>query len=132
MFYDVSYIEVTPRYNGRKVAVELTDFSVFYTQDTVDNVAASLKNGKTKLVVENGKIIKVTKSEAGEVKTEPLTKDWTDWIDYWSVDFDFESKREIIRVQDPKPASLLSTGPAIMCLRTSGKVFGPKRTAPSN
>jgi DNA modification methylase len=102
VFYDVSYIEVTPRYNGRKVAVELTDFSVFYTQDTVDNVAASLKNGKTKLVVENGKIIKVTKSEAGEVKTEPLTKDWTDWIDYWSVDFDFESKREIIRVQDPE------------------------------
>ncbi|MDP3988316.1 MAG: site-specific DNA-methyltransferase, partial [Candidatus Levybacteria bacterium] len=23
---------------------------------------------------------------------------WTDWIDYWSVDFDFESKKEIIRV----------------------------------
>ncbi|HRT24760.1 MAG TPA: site-specific DNA-methyltransferase [Anaerohalosphaeraceae bacterium] len=102
VFYDVSYIEVTPRYNGRKVAVELTDFSVFYTQDTVDNVAASLKNGKTKLVVEKGKIIKVTKSKAGEVKTELLTKHWTDWIDYWSVDFDFESKREIIRVQDPE------------------------------
>lgn len=27
-----------------------------------------------------------------------LTGKWTDWIDYWSVDFDFESKREIIRV----------------------------------
>ncbi|MGH9799880.1 MAG: site-specific DNA-methyltransferase, partial [Blastocatellia bacterium] len=24
---------------------------------------------------------------------------WTDWIDYWSVDFDFENKREIIRVR---------------------------------
>ena len=29
-----------------------------------------------------------------------LTKHWTDWIDYWSVDFDFESKHEIIRMQD--------------------------------
>ena len=29
-----------------------------------------------------------------------LTKKWTDWIDYWSVDFDFESKREIVRVKD--------------------------------
>ena len=31
---------------------------------------------------------------------EVLTKTWTDWIDYWSVDFDFESKKEIIRVKD--------------------------------
>jgi hypothetical protein len=29
-----------------------------------------------------------------------LTKEWTDWIDYWAVDFNFESKREIIRVKD--------------------------------
>jgi hypothetical protein len=34
-----------------------------------------------------------------------LTKKWTDWIDYWSVDFEFESKREIIRVPINPPAS---------------------------
>jgi hypothetical protein len=34
------------------------------------------------------------------VTKEKLTKHWTDWIDYWSVDFDFESKKEIIRVKD--------------------------------
>ena len=34
------------------------------------------------------------------MKREVLTKNWTDWIDYWSVDFDFESKREIIRVKN--------------------------------
>ena len=34
------------------------------------------------------------------------TKTWTDWIDYWSVDFDFESKREIIR--RPKEIDLSS------------------------
>lgn len=28
------------------------------------------------------------------------TKNWTDWIDYWAVDFNFESKREIIRVKN--------------------------------
>ena len=33
------------------------------------------------------------------MKREILTRHWTDWIDYWSVDFDFESKREIIRVK---------------------------------
>ena len=35
----------------------------------------------------------------GTVSREVLTRHWTDWIDYWSVDFDFESKREIIRVK---------------------------------
>jgi DNA modification methylase len=100
VFHDVSYIEVTPRYNGKKIAVELTDFSVFYSQDTIANAAAGLKDGKSKIVVENGSIIKVSKSKIGEVTKEVLTKSWTDWIDYWSVDFDFESMREIIRIKD--------------------------------
>jgi adenine-specific DNA-methyltransferase len=30
-----------------------------------------------------------------------LTKSWTDWIDYWSVDFDFESRPETIRIMMP-------------------------------
>ena len=29
-----------------------------------------------------------------------LTEHWHDWIDYWSVDFDYESKKEIIKVFD--------------------------------
>lgn len=99
VFHDVSYIEVTPRYNGKKIAVELTDFSVFYSQDTVLNAASALRSGKNKIVAENGNIIKVSKSKIGEVTKEVLTKSWTDWIDYWSVDFDFESKREIVRVR---------------------------------
>jgi site-specific DNA-methyltransferase (adenine-specific)/adenine-specific DNA-methyltransferase len=50
-------------------------------------------------MVENGKIIKVSKDKAGIVTREVLTKKWTDWIDYWAVDFDFENKREIVRVK---------------------------------
>jgi len=45
--------------------------------------------------------VKVSKDKAGIVTRELLTKHWTDWIDYWSVDFDFESKRELIRVKRP-------------------------------
>ena len=29
------------------------------------------------------------------------TKTWHDWIDYWSVDYDYESKREIVRIYEP-------------------------------
>jgi len=48
--------------------------------------------------VESGQIVKVRKAKDGIVTRETLTKDWTDWIDYWAVDFNFESKCEIIRV----------------------------------
>ncbi|MBF0320697.1 MAG: hypothetical protein HQL01_12935 [Nitrospirae bacterium] len=100
IFHDVSYIEVKPHVNKKTIAVELTDYSVYYSQDTVYNAAVSLGNGKSRIVVEQGKIIKVIKDKDGIVTRDILTKNWTDWVDYWSVDFNFESKREIVRVKN--------------------------------
>ena len=126
VFHDVAFIEVAlhiqPPSDGRntqppksplsgglsisgglaRIAVELTDFSVFYSQGSIANAEATLKNKGSKIVVEKGQIVKVSKDQDGIVTREILTKNWTDWIDYWSVDFDFESKREIIRVQNPE------------------------------
>jgi len=67
---------------GATVAIELTDFSVYYNQDIVDNVVAGLKKGANKVLVEQGNIIKISKDKDGIVKREVLTKKWTDWIDY--------------------------------------------------
>jgi DNA modification methylase len=104
VFHDVSFIEVKPLINANKrqcaVAVELTDFSVFYSQDSIANAEAAIKNKGSRIVVKKGQIVKVSKDKNGIVNREVLTKNWTDWIDYWAVDFDFESKREIIRVKD--------------------------------
>lgn len=101
VFHDVSFIEVKPHYHKTSIAVELTDFSVFYSQDSVAGAEATLKDKSSKIVVEKGQIVKVSKDKNGIVTREQLTRHWTDWIDYWSVDFDFESKREIIRVKNP-------------------------------
>jgi len=106
-FYDVAYIEVKPiirgRGNAKEVAIELTDFSVFYNQDDTGKVEEKLKSGGSKIVIENGQIIKISKDKQTDIiKKEVLIKKWTDWIDYWSVDFDFESKKEIVRVIDEK------------------------------
>jgi len=108
VFHDVAFIEVKPRVKAGKkgkpdaVAVELTDFSVFYSQDSIANAEAAIKNKGSRIVVEKGQIVKVSKDKDGIVTREVLTKNWTDWIDYWAVDFDFESKRELIRVKsDP-------------------------------
>lgn len=102
VFHDVSFIEVKPHVTATSVAVELTDFSVFYSQDSIAHAEAVLGNKKSKVVVERGQIVKVSKDEHGVTTREQLTRTWTDWIDYWSVDFDFENKREIIRQQNPE------------------------------
>ena len=105
-FHDVSYIEVTPRYDGNKVAVELTDFNVFYSQDSIKAAEEGLKDKASRVVVESGNIWKISKDKNGIVTREKLTESWKDWIDYWAVDFDFESKKEIIRkavVPEEKP-----------------------------
>ena len=100
VFHDVAFIEVKPHLKGNSVALELTDFSVFYSQDTIANAEAAIKNKGRRIVVEKGGIVRVAKDKDGIVTRETVTENWTDWIDYWSVDFDFESKREIIRVQN--------------------------------
>jgi adenine-specific DNA-methyltransferase len=101
-FHDVSYIEVKPHVGKSEkalptVAVELTDFSVFYSQDSIAQAEFTLKEKASKIVVEKGQIVKVSKDKNGIVTREVLTKKWSDWIDYWAVDFDFENKKEIIR-----------------------------------
>ncbi len=105
VFHDVSYIEVKPHVKKHAVAVELTDFSVFYSQDSIANAEAAIKNKASRIVVEKGQIVKVSKDKDGIVTREVLTKNWTDWIDYWAVDFNFESKREIIRVKNEDTAA---------------------------
>ena len=122
-FHDVAYIEVTPRFGSRgrqsaqsspgkdqrrlasgaamdnlTVSVELTDFSVYYSQGLADAIAADLKAGKSEVVCEQGKLIKLSKDKNGIITRDVLTKKWTDWVDYWAVDFDYESRKEIIKV----------------------------------
>jgi adenine-specific DNA-methyltransferase len=111
VFHDVAYIEVKPIVDKNKVAVKLIDFSVYYSQDSIASAENSLKNKGSRIVVENGQIVKVSKDESGIIKREALTQKWEDWIDYWAVDFNFESKREMIRVLkgEPKQVSLPGT-----------------------
>lgn len=122
-FHDVSFIEVKPIFREQPIAsamgkvkgkskstttaiaVELTDFSVYYNQDIKENIEATLKNGSNKIYVRNGQIIKMSKDKAGLITNEVLTKKWIDWIDYWSVDFDYESKKEIIRIAKQQPGA---------------------------
>jgi len=101
VFHDISFVEATPRYDKKNkfaVQIELTDFSVYYTQGAAETAIAAMKEGKSEVMCEQGQLYKVSKTKDGVVKKERLTKHWTDWVDYWAVDFDYMSRKEIIKV----------------------------------
>jgi len=101
VFHDISFIEATPRYAKKDkftVAIELTDFSVYYNQGALEAAIANLKEGKSEVVCEQGQLVKVSKDKQGVITRERLTRKWTDWVDYWAVDFDYMSRKEIIKV----------------------------------
>ncbi|MBP7741102.1 MAG: site-specific DNA-methyltransferase [Candidatus Pacebacteria bacterium] len=101
-FYDVAYIDaiaiVTGKGSTKELSIEMTDFSVFYNQDN-GAIDEELKAGRSKVIIENGQVLKVTKDKDTElVSREVLTKKWSDWVDYWAVDYNFADRKEIIKV----------------------------------
>lgn len=99
-FYDISYIAAAARYdkkNKLRLTIELTDFSVYYTQGAGDAAEAALKENKSEVVCDRGQLLKISKDKNGIVRREVLTRHWTDWVDYWAVDYDYESRKEIIK-----------------------------------
>jgi adenine specific DNA methylase Mod len=101
VFHDISFVEATPRYDKKSklaVKIELADFSVYYTQGAAEAAIAAMKEGKSEVMCEHGQLYKVSKSKDGIVKKDRLTKLWTDWVDYWAVDFDYLQRKEIVKV----------------------------------
>jgi hypothetical protein len=105
-FYDLAYVEARAEVTDKRqrtVCISLTDFGVSYRQDDLGVAIDTLKPGGSKVTVADGQVVKLTKSKAGEVTREVLTKAWTDWIDYWAVDFDYASKPETIYETRTRP-----------------------------
>ena len=101
VFHDISFVEAEPRYDKKNklaVSIELTDFSVYYTQGAGEHAVTALKEGRSDVICEQGQLYKINKSKGGVINRELLTKHWTDWVDYWAVDFDYLQRKEIIKV----------------------------------
>lgn len=114
-FYDVAYIDAKPIIKGKgktkELAIELTDFSASYSQDDIDEIIEGLKPGGSKIILDQGNLIKVTKDKKTEAVTKDiLTKKWSDWIDYWAVDFDFADRKEIVKVFENEKEKEIWTG----------------------
>lgn len=99
-FHDVAYIDVNPILKKTELVLELTEYSVGYQQDSLIDVEQDLKKGDSKIIVEQSQVVKIEKSKEGIIKRTLLTKHWSDWVDYWAVDYDFENRKEIVNVKN--------------------------------
>lgn len=98
-FYDVAYLNTKEKIKAKEITIELTDFVTHYTQDDIEELQQSMRSG-SKIVIENGQIIKIEKDKNGIINRTILTEKWNDWIDYWAIDFNYEDKKEIIKVKN--------------------------------
>ncbi len=107
VFYDIAYIEVdTQRTDEYGVTVELVDYSVFYSSQSMEAIEQSFlkadgtaKDG-SRVTIHDGKVKKIT-TKNGIFTEDILTKNWTDWIDYWSIDWDYESTKAMEQEEIP-------------------------------
>ncbi len=96
-FYDVAYLNAAVKKKAKTITIELTDFVTHYTQDDIEEIQQSMRAG-SKVVIEDGQIFKIEKDKNGIISRTLLTENWQDWIDYWAIDFNYEDKKEIIKV----------------------------------
>ena len=122
-FFDVAYLQAKPNIKGMSVTIQLTNFATYYTQDDIEVLEDKLKKGSSSIGIENGQIVKITKEKNNIMSREVLTKNWTDWIDYWAIDFNYEDKPEVITISSSGNAKQVKTGNFIFenewqCFRT--------------
>jgi adenine-specific DNA-methyltransferase len=98
-FFDVAYLNTKETVKGNTLTIELTDFVTHYSQDDVEEIQESMRKG-SKVIIEDGQILKLEKTELGILTKTVLTENWHDWVDYWAIDFDYLSKPEIIKIKN--------------------------------
>lgn len=105
VFHNMAYVDIRinrEKGNGKVLCnVELTDYVARYSQ----REKRITKGGKGKFLISGDTIIKITKDKNGEEVRENVIKQWSDWIDYWSVDFNYGNKKEYVRVKDANAAN---------------------------
>jgi len=126
-FHDVAYIDAQPTVKGNILTIELSEYSVGYQQDSIDNAEVEVSKGSSRVVIDQGQVIKIDKSKDGIVKRTQLTKHWSDWVDYWAIDYDFENRKEIISIKNPVTGEIESKWTGDYIFENEWQSFRTKR-----
>ncbi len=101
IFYNTAFIDAQIVTKKDEYCVKLKGYVVFDSDTLFEEALSELDKGEKREILMKNSIIKVEKGKDGKIKKQVIKMNWTDWVDYWSVDFDFENKKEIIK-QDGK------------------------------
>ncbi len=96
IFYNTAFIDAQIVTKKEEFCLKLKGYAVFDSDTLFDEALSELDKGEKREILMKNSIIKVEKDKNGKIKKQVIKMKWDDWIDYWSVDFDFESKKEII------------------------------------
>jgi len=108
-FFDVAYLNCQLKITNCELQITLTDFVTHYAQDDIEELQQTMRAG-SRVVIEDGQIIKIEKDKNGIISRCLLTKNWSDWIDYWAIDFNYEDKKEIIKTSSGSGITGLKDG----------------------
>ncbi len=102
IFYNTAYIDAEIIKKKKEFSVRLKGYSIFDSENLFEETLTGMKNGEKREILLNSSIIKVQKDKKGKISKQVIKMKWKNWIDYWSVDFDFENKQEIIKDENNK------------------------------
>ncbi len=102
IFYNTAYIDAEIIKKKKEFTVKLKGYSIFDSDNLFEETLSGMKNGEKREILMSSSIIKVQKDKKGKISKQVIKMKWKSWIDYWSVDFDFQSKQEIIRDENNK------------------------------
>ncbi len=102
IFYNTAYIDAEIIKKKKEFSVRLKGYSIFDSENLFEETLSGMRNGEKREILMNSSIIKVQKDKKGKISKQVIKMKWKNWIDYWSVDFDFQNKQEIIRDENNK------------------------------
>jgi DNA modification methylase len=100
IFYNTAYIDAQIITKKDEFSVRLKGYSVFDSDNQFEEALSELEKGEKREILMKNSIIRIHKDRDGKINKNIINMKWDDWVDYWSVDFDFENKKEIIKEGD--------------------------------
>ena len=97
IFYNTAYIDAQIITKKDEFSVKLKGYSVFDSDNQFEEALSELEKGEKREILMKNSIIRIHKDKDGKINKNIINMKWDDWVDYWSVDFDFENKKEIIK-----------------------------------
>ena len=97
IFYNTAYIDAQIITKKDEFSVKLKGYSVFDSDNQFEEALSELEKGEKREILMKNSIIRIHKDKYGKINKNIIKMKWDDCVDYWSVDFDFENKKEIIK-----------------------------------